>query len=198
MNTPLLRFFASLGALLILAALLWGVLRWRDAVSDIQTTDNAYVRGEITVLSPRIAGYVVEITADDDQPVEPKQVLVRIDPRDDRATYDRARALVSQAETQLTESRSRLLAQEAKIAVAAPASCWQRPPATPRCSTTPRPPTPPPAPPWRRRPPIWASNVSSSAWPPPAAGRDSNARSIRHAMSRPRIRRVCRSIPILR
>ncbi len=119
MNNPLLRFFAALGALLILAATGWGVLRWRDTVSDIQTTDNAYVHGEITVLSPRIAGYVVEITADDDQPVAPKQVLVRIDPRDYRATYDRAHALVSQAETQVTEARSRLLAQEAKVAVAA-------------------------------------------------------------------------------
>jgi membrane fusion protein (multidrug efflux system) len=76
------------------------------------------VHGEITVLSPRVAGYVVEITADDDQPVQPNQVVVRIDPRDYRATYNRAHAEVSQAETQLRAAKAQQVGQGTKIAVA--------------------------------------------------------------------------------
>lgn len=46
-----------------------------------ETTDNAYVRGAVTVLSPQVNGYVVEVLVKDFEQVKAGQPLVRIDDR---------------------------------------------------------------------------------------------------------------------
>ena len=46
-----------------------------------ETTDNAYVRGAVTVLSPQVNGYVVEVLVKDFERVKAGQPLVRIDDR---------------------------------------------------------------------------------------------------------------------
>jgi membrane fusion protein, multidrug efflux system len=106
--------------LLSVLAVAGGVLGWRwwAARAAVQATDNAYVRGEITALSPRVAGYAVEVLADVNQPVEAKQVLVRIDPRDYRAALDRAEAARAQAEAALEQAQARLDLQRSLIEVA--------------------------------------------------------------------------------
>ena len=44
-----------------------------------ETTNNAYVRGRTTVVSPQVAGYLVEVPVDDFQRVEKGELLARID-----------------------------------------------------------------------------------------------------------------------
>lgn len=46
-----------------------------------ETTDNAYVRGAVTVLSPQVNGYVVEVLVKDFEQVKAGQPLVKIDDR---------------------------------------------------------------------------------------------------------------------
>jgi membrane fusion protein (multidrug efflux system) len=60
--------------------------------SDI--TDNAYVRGEITPISPKISGYLVEVLVQDNQAVKRGDILFRVDDTDFKAK-------VLQAEAQL-------------------------------------------------------------------------------------------------
>lgn len=72
-------FFAVaivLGALAALYA--WQLPPFR---SDSQTTDNAYVRGQTTIISPQVTGYVTEVLAQDFAQVAAGQALVRIDDR---------------------------------------------------------------------------------------------------------------------
>lgn len=72
-------FFAVaivLGALAALNA--WQLPPFR---SDSQTTDNAYVRGQTTIISPQVTGYVTEVLAQDFAQVAAGQALVRIDDR---------------------------------------------------------------------------------------------------------------------
>uniref|UniRef100_UPI0028B083F7 biotin/lipoyl-binding protein n=1 Tax=Stutzerimonas balearica TaxID=74829 RepID=UPI0028B083F7 len=64
------------GVLVILYA--WQLWPFTSAVA---ITENAYVRGQITVLAPQVAGYVVEVAVQDFERVEKGQVLVRIDDR---------------------------------------------------------------------------------------------------------------------
>jgi membrane fusion protein (multidrug efflux system) len=62
------------------------VLRWRE------TTDDAYVNGNIVQITPQIAGTVVGINADDTQNVAVGQTLVRLDPADAKVALDESEA----------------------------------------------------------------------------------------------------------
>ncbi len=72
----LLVVIALFGVLIILAA-------WRLLPFDFgqEVTNNAYVQGRTTVISPQVSGYVVEILVEDFARVKAGQVLVRIDDR---------------------------------------------------------------------------------------------------------------------
>ena len=114
--------------LAIAAAALWAYLHYRDRVSS----DDAEVDGHITAIAPKIAGNVVEVLVNDNQPVKAGQVLVRIDPRDYQARVDMAKAALMQAESQL---------RSARVVVPLDQSRPPNPanPAPPRSSPTPRP-----------------------------------------------------------
>jgi membrane fusion protein (multidrug efflux system) len=62
----------------------------------IESTDDAYVRGNVTPISPHIAGFVAGILVTDNQRVDAGQVLVRLDDRDARAVAERAEAVLNQ------------------------------------------------------------------------------------------------------
>jgi len=49
--------------------------------SSVQSTDNAYVRGQVTLVSPQLAGYVGEVAVQDFQHVKAGQILVKLDDR---------------------------------------------------------------------------------------------------------------------
>ena len=55
-------------------------------------TDNAFVRGDVTPVSTKVAGLVAQVLVTDNQEVRTGDVLFRIDDRDYRARVDRARA----------------------------------------------------------------------------------------------------------
>ena len=74
--TLLFAAFLLGGALLVLYA--WGLPPFRTTV---ETTDNAYVRGQITVIAPQVNGYIAEVLVQDFQQVEAGDPLVRIDDR---------------------------------------------------------------------------------------------------------------------
>ncbi|MFX9696142.1 biotin/lipoyl-binding protein, partial [Acinetobacter baumannii] len=57
---------------------------------DEASTDNAYVRGDVTSLAPKVAGYVTTVEVEDNQTVRPGDVLFRIDDRDYRAKLAQA------------------------------------------------------------------------------------------------------------
>jgi multidrug resistance efflux pump len=75
------------GALMILYA-------WRlwPFTSNDRTTENAYVRGQITAMAPQVNGYVVDVLVRDFAQVKRGELLVRIDDRIYRQQVDQARA----------------------------------------------------------------------------------------------------------
>lgn len=78
---------AVLGALVVLYA--WELPPFTRAV---QSTDNAFVRGQTTVISPQVNGYVTQVLVADFQRVTAGQVLVRIDDRVYQQHVDQASA----------------------------------------------------------------------------------------------------------
>jgi multidrug resistance efflux pump len=56
---------------------------WRlpPFAGSVRVTEDAYVRGQVTVVSPQLAGYLVDVPVQDFQQVQAGQLLTRIDDR---------------------------------------------------------------------------------------------------------------------
>ena len=87
------------GITLVLRA--WNVGPFQTA--DI-STDNAYVRGQVTVLAPQVNGYVTEVLVKDYERVTAGQPLVKIDTRTYEAALAQAHAQLANAKAQLANS----------------------------------------------------------------------------------------------
>jgi membrane fusion protein, multidrug efflux system len=64
----------------------------------LESTDDAYVKADSTIVSPKVSGYIAQVLVGDNQPVKAGQILARIDDRDFRAALDSAHADVDAAE----------------------------------------------------------------------------------------------------
>ena len=92
------------GLLLCLGAVAAAAGGWAwTRPSGVASTDNAYVRGDVTSLAPKIAGYVTGVEVQDNQPVRVGDILFRIDDRDYRARLAQAVSNVEAAEAHLTD-----------------------------------------------------------------------------------------------
>src|SRR5437899_4487079 len=65
---------------------------WAQVLRYHQTTDDAYVGGNVVQITPQISGTVVGIGADDTQFVKAGQALVRLDQADAKVALDQAEA----------------------------------------------------------------------------------------------------------
>ncbi|PZW39266.1 membrane fusion protein (multidrug efflux system) [Humitalea rosea] len=93
--------------------------------SFLESTDNAYVQGDIVVLGPRIEGDVIAIDVADNQRVTAGQPLIRLEDRDWRARRDAAAAGLAEAEAaigtyaaQIDQQRAQIAAAEAQLGTA--------------------------------------------------------------------------------
>jgi membrane fusion protein (multidrug efflux system) len=65
---------------------------WALALRYVQSTDDAYVSGNVVQITPQISGTVVAIGADDTQFVSAGQPLVQLDRADAKVALDQAEA----------------------------------------------------------------------------------------------------------
>lgn len=99
------------------AALAGGVsaYQWASVWRWHESTDDAYLRSDITSISPKVGGHLASVEVTDNQVVHKGDVLVRIDDRDYRAAVDAALALVAAREAALSNVEARLHLQQAQI-----------------------------------------------------------------------------------
>ncbi|QIG96168.1 MULTISPECIES: HlyD family secretion protein [unclassified Bradyrhizobium] len=109
--------FAVLAALTFVAV---ATTRWDAWVGSatIQTTDDAYVRAELTQLSSRVSGEVLTVAISDFQRVKAGDLLVQIDPADYQAQVAQAEAGVVGAQAALDNLNNQVELQYATIAQA--------------------------------------------------------------------------------
>jgi membrane fusion protein (multidrug efflux system) len=89
--------------------------QWWLARRGVESTDNAYIRADVTTISPKIAGYVTAVPVADNEVVAAGAVLVRVDDADHRARLAEAEAAVAAASAQLAVTDSRIEAQAAAL-----------------------------------------------------------------------------------
>ena len=111
-----LALIALAGAAVIGAS--WYGYTWWTTGRFIESTDDAYVGGNVTAISPHIAGFVAEILVADNQRVTAGQLLIRLDDRDVRAAAAHADAILQQRTATLASLRAKYVLQQSAIAQA--------------------------------------------------------------------------------
>jgi len=99
-NNKRRRALTALATVVVLAGAGWGVYEWLVA-SHYESTDNAYVQGNVIQITPQIGGTVMAIMADDTDLVKAGQPLVQLDPADAKVSLDQAEAALAQAVRQV-------------------------------------------------------------------------------------------------
>jgi membrane fusion protein (multidrug efflux system) len=112
-------------AVVLLLMIVFGLRYWLYARSH-ESTDDAFVDGDIIQISPKASGYVTKIYVHSNQDVKAGDLLLEIDPRDYQAKVDQAKAALNaglaqqrQAQTQvsLTRVKTRADVQQAAAGV---------------------------------------------------------------------------------
>jgi membrane fusion protein (multidrug efflux system) len=81
----------------------------------IESTDDAYVGGDVTVIAPKVAGFIAQVAVTDNQAVHAGDLLLKIDDRDYRAALAKAEAAVAGQQATLANLAARRRLQEAVI-----------------------------------------------------------------------------------
>src|SRR5712691_12578665 len=92
---------------------------WWTSWRFLQSTDDAYVQSDITVISPKVEGYIREVRVADNQEVAEGSVLFVIDDRDFAAKLAQAEAAVAADDEIIATYENRLKLQQAMIEQAA-------------------------------------------------------------------------------
>lgn len=82
----------------------------------IQHTDNAFVRGQVTIISPQVSGYVTSVHVQDYQVVKQGQLLATVDDRIYRQQLDQATANLHAAEAALANSSNTQASAQGTVA----------------------------------------------------------------------------------
>ena len=85
------RWLAGVIGAFVLAGAGYGAY-WGLALRNRQSTDDAYVSGNVVQITPQVPGTVIGIAADDTQFVHAGQTLVELDPADARIALEQADA----------------------------------------------------------------------------------------------------------
>jgi membrane fusion protein, multidrug efflux system len=92
---------------------------WWRVGRFIESTDDAYVGGDITPIAPHVGGFIAKIAVTDNQHVAAGQLLVQIDDRDYHAAADHAQAILDQRKAALNGLRAQYALQQSTIGKAA-------------------------------------------------------------------------------
>ena len=109
------RIALGLGLLGVFAGLGFGGHYWWEVGRFQQSTDDAYVESDISVIGPRIDGYIQDVRVADNQAVRKGDVLAIIDDRDFRASLDQATATLATDEAAVATYDSQIAFQHSKI-----------------------------------------------------------------------------------
>jgi multidrug resistance efflux pump len=83
--------------------------------TSVETTDDAYVKGYVTVISPQVSGYVTDVRVKDYETVKQGEVLAKIDDRIYSQKLAQAKATLDGQKAAQANSRQQELAARAQI-----------------------------------------------------------------------------------
>jgi len=81
----------------------------------LETTDDAYVKADSTIVAPKVSGYIAQVLVGDNERVKPGQLLARIDDRDYKAALSQAHADVAAADATVRNLNAQIELQQPLI-----------------------------------------------------------------------------------
>lgn len=118
-RTRRLRILSSVSfASVALAGILLVLYAWRlpPFSSAIESTENALVRGQVTIIGPQLSGYIVDVPVHDFQFVKAGELLVQLDDRIYKQRLAQAIAQLQQQQAALANNLQQRNSAEATIA----------------------------------------------------------------------------------
>jgi membrane fusion protein, multidrug efflux system len=88
---------------------------WWTAGRFIQSTDDAYVGGNVTPLAPHVDGFVERVLVTDNQHVRAGEVLIQLDPRDYQTALENAQAVLKARTAAADSLRAQYTLQQSTI-----------------------------------------------------------------------------------
>jgi membrane fusion protein (multidrug efflux system) len=85
-------------------------------IAPYESTDDAFIEGHVTIVSPQVSGRVARLLIHDNQEVKEGDPLLEIDPRDYNTKLAQARADLTSAQSQLEQAKAQVVVDEAKAA----------------------------------------------------------------------------------
>jgi membrane fusion protein, multidrug efflux system len=108
-----LRLRVILIVVLLAALATGGRMWWRSHY--FEETDNAYVEGQISIVSPRIAGVVTSVLITDNQPVQAGDRLVELDPTDYVVRVDQIKAQFGELDAEIAKIDAQIEQGQAEV-----------------------------------------------------------------------------------
>ncbi|WP_298239703.1 HlyD family secretion protein [uncultured Bradyrhizobium sp.] len=105
---------ATLGAVVLIAALVGGLLYWLE-VRHYESTDDAFVAARSFSVASKVGGYVTDIPVTDNQHVKAGDLLAKIDERDYRIAVDQADAQVAVSKANIDNVEAQIVSQQEQI-----------------------------------------------------------------------------------
>jgi membrane fusion protein, multidrug efflux system len=91
---------------------------WWTTGRFLVSTDDAYLKADSVIMSPKVSGYIGEVLVQDNQPVHAGDVLARIDDRDYRTALAVARANVDAEKAGIDNLMQQIAQQQLTVAEA--------------------------------------------------------------------------------
>ena len=110
------KALSAVAAAVLIAGAGYGAY-WALVLNHFETTDNAYVQGNVVQITPQVAGTVVAINANDTDHVKAGQWLVRLDPTDAKIALEQAEAQLAQTVREVRTLYANNRTQGAQIAL---------------------------------------------------------------------------------
>ncbi len=104
-------FAGIAGVVLIIAVILF----YHVFIAPYESTDDAFIDGYVTLISPRVSGPVTQLLINDNEQVKAGDALVQIDPRDYETSVALANADLAAANSQVDESEAQVQVDESKV-----------------------------------------------------------------------------------
>jgi len=110
------KALTGVAAAVVVGGIAYGAY-WALVLNHFESTDNAYVQGNVVQLTPQVSGTVVAINADDTDHVKAGQLLVKLDPADAQVALDQAEAQLAQTVREVRTTYANNSTLKAQIAL---------------------------------------------------------------------------------
>ncbi|MCX7074808.1 MAG: HlyD family secretion protein [Methylococcales bacterium] len=112
------RFLTYLILISIFTGASWAGFSWFEERQHYESTDNAYLKTNSVLITPKVAGYITDLRIDDNQTVKKGEIIAVIDDRDYQAKLEFSQAQVIEAQAHIQRVRATKNTQHANIASA--------------------------------------------------------------------------------